>query len=365
MLNNRIILLVGESHFLKSGPGREAHFLFGNTNDWIRDNFPDWNVLSVAHSDIRIEGRNVFITQTESRITKVERIIPLCSYRLSLHPRVTKVSLLLEKLGVPCFNSAIVSRITNNKIETHEVLTKANIPAPKTLAINLPLDREEISKRLSTFSAKYIVLKSNQGSSRHRVQIFPIERIDKMLAHAMKLLNRVKKTVLIQEKVKFNVSYKVYLCDCPGQGLVAFAGEARLLFQNKFINLYCGFDLMFKYLCTLAKIRKLNLTVYNNNNKLKEEVHGLAEKAGLAIARYSQGKYGRSPTILVPEIMFNLEALSSNCFQFKPVVIEVNSFPGSHELDKTAPNEIVKFRKAVANSIKSFCMNQIRCNGEI
>ncbi|MFA6807960.1 MAG: RimK family alpha-L-glutamate ligase [Eubacteriales bacterium] len=103
----------------------------------------------------------------------------------------------LERLGVPCFNSANNIDTVKDKLYTHQILAQNNLPVPKTIFVKFPLNMEFIRQQIG-FPA---VVKTISGSQGKGVFLANDEKSFNDLIHLIEATNS-KVNLIIQEFMK-------------------------------------------------------------------------------------------------------------------------------------------------------------------
>ncbi len=103
----------------------------------------------------------------------------------------------LERLGVPCFNSAYNIDIVKDKLYSQQILAEGNFPVPKTMLVKFPLDLDLIERRIGF----PIVIKTLSGSQGKGVFLAENSRTFYDLAHMIEVTNP-KANMILQEFIK-------------------------------------------------------------------------------------------------------------------------------------------------------------------
>ncbi|MDC7225056.1 MAG: RimK family alpha-L-glutamate ligase [Spirochaetales bacterium] len=103
----------------------------------------------------------------------------------------------LERLGVPCLNSAHHIDLVKDKLYTQQILAERNLPFPKTMLMKFPVNTELIEKKIGF----PIIIKTLSGSQGKGVFLTENKKSLSDLVHMIEVTNP-KANIIFQEFVK-------------------------------------------------------------------------------------------------------------------------------------------------------------------
>ena len=126
----------------------------------------------------------------------------------------------LERLGVPCFNSAYNIDVVKDKLFTHQILAEKNLPVPKTMLVKFPVNHELVEKRIGF----PLIIKTLSGSQGKGVFLSENKKSFADLMHMIEVTNP-KANIILQE----------FISDSYGRDLRVFTigGRAVSCMQRK------------------------------------------------------------------------------------------------------------------------------------
>lgn len=121
----------------------------------------------------------------------------------------------LERLGVPCFNSAHNIDIVKDKLFTQQILAEKNLPVPKTMLVKFPLDIELIQKKIGF----PIVIKTLSGSQGKGVFLAENRKTFSDLVSMIEVTNP-KANMILQEFIKDSFGRDLRVLTMGGRAIV-------------------------------------------------------------------------------------------------------------------------------------------------
>lgn len=120
----------------------------------------------------------------------------------------------LERLGVPCFNSAYNIDVVKDKLYTHQILAEKNMPVPKTMLVKFPVNHGLVEKKIGF----PLVIKTLSGSQGKGVFLSENKKSFADLMHMIEVTNP-KANIILQE----------FISDSYGRDLRVFTIGGRAI----------------------------------------------------------------------------------------------------------------------------------------
>jgi D-alanine-D-alanine ligase-like ATP-grasp enzyme len=319
------------------------------------------HIITTPYSGIDLKNSRVYLL-SNTGVGKRHLINPICTYRVTMHPEVHAICKKLEELGIACFNSPIVSSITSDKDRVHMILKNKGVPTPETYCVSKNSGRYEILHHLPCISSRRIVVKPNDGTQSMGVRQFDKRDVKNIADHSVFLLANQDAKILLQEAMPFRLSYKVLMCRDDKDIFAPYYAQAQLMLSKAQIPLYLNRSLFYGYLGLRLSLLRLGNSL--DRDDLDTQIQAVVLAASQAIESYFKRKYKILPGVLSLELMFRVKQRMDGKPIVEPVVLEVNSMPGSPDLshaDELAG--VSDFREAEAASILRLFHNEMNKKG--
>lgn len=173
------------------------------------------------------EQIDLIVTQEDRKSILVEgKLEPLPDFVLPRMGAATTYFALavirhLERLGVPCFNSAGNIDIVKDKLYTQQILAESNLPVPKTMLAKFPVNTNLIEKKIG-FPAIIKTLSGSQGKG-----VFLSEN-RKSLMDLMQLIEATnpKANIIVQEFIEDSYGRDLRIFTIGGRAVVCMERTA-------------------------------------------------------------------------------------------------------------------------------------------